>query len=152
MYYLRDTTTGAVFRSSHPEYHTGSEVIPAKVGAAEYRRQYVASLRETIRPNQVVYTILRSVSVSGMSRTLSVVTVGADGQIHDITGCVAVALDDRTTDRGHIRVGGCGFDAGFDVVYRLGRTIWPDGTPEPHGTRNGQPDSDGGYALTHRWL
>ena len=22
----------------------------------------------------------------------------------------------------------------------------------PHGTRNGEPDSTGGYALKHRWL
>lgn len=152
MYYLRDTTSGRVFRSSYPENHKGSEVIPAKAGAEEYRRQYVASLRETIRPKQAVYTILRTVSASGMSRTLSVVTIGADGQIHDITGSVAIALGDRTNDKGHIRVNGCGFDVGFDVVYRLGRTLWPDGTPEPHGTRNSKPDSDGGYALNHRWL
>lgn len=152
MYYLRDTTSGTIIRSSYPENHKGAEVIPAKAGAAEYRLQYVARLRETIRPKQDVYTILRSVAASGMSRTLSVATVGADSQIHDITGAVAIALGERTTDRGHIRVGGCGFDAGFDVVYRLGRALWPDGTPEPHGARNGQPDSDGGYALTHRWL
>lgn len=152
MYYLRDTTSGQVFRSMHPEHHKGAEVVSAKLGAAEYRRQYVASLRETIQPKQVVCTILRSASASGMSRTLSVVTVGADGQIHDITGSVAVALGERTTDRGYIRVGGCGFDVGCDVVYRLGRTIWPAGTPEPHGTRNSEPDSDGGYALNHRWL
>lgn len=152
MFYLRDTSTGAVFRSSYPENHKGAEVISAKVGAAEYRRQYVASLRETLRPKQVVYTILRTVSASGMSRTLSVVTVGHDGQIHNITGSVAIALGERTNDKGNLRVNGCGFDAGFDVVYRLGRTLWPDGTPEPHGTRNGQPDSDGGCALKHRWL
>lgn len=152
MFYLRDTTTGAVFRSAYPENHKGSEILPTKVGAAEYRRQYVASLRETIQPNQTVYTILRTVAASGMSRTLSVVTAGPDGQIHDITSSVAIALGYRTNDKGNIRVNGCGFDAGFDVVYRLGRTLWPDGTPEPHGTRNSKPDSDGGYALTHRWL
>lgn len=37
-------------------------------------------------------------------------------------------------------------------VYSLGRTLWPDGTRAPHGRRNGQPDSDGGYALKHSWL
>jgi len=43
-------------------------------------------------------------------------------------------------------------DMGFHVVYNLGRTLWPEGTPEPHGTRNGEPDRDGGYALNHQWL
>lgn len=31
-----------------------------------------------------------------------------------------------------------------DTVYTVLR--------EPHGRRNGDPDSDGGYALKHRWL
>jgi hypothetical protein len=47
---------------------------------------------------------------------------------------------------------GAGMDMGFELVYRLGQAMWPNGTPEPHGTRNGQPDSDGGYALEHKWL
>jgi hypothetical protein len=38
------------------------------------------------------------------------------------------------------------------VTRNLGATLWPDGTPEPHGTHNGQPDRAGGYALKHQWL
>jgi hypothetical protein len=38
-------------------------------------------------------------------------------------------------------------DMGFDLVYSLGSALWPNGTDTPHGTRNGEPDSDGGYAL-----
>ena len=53
---------------------------------------------------------------------------------------------------GGLVIGGCGMDMGFHVVYNLGRAMWPDGTPDPHGTRNGEPDRDGGYALKHRWL
>lgn len=43
-------------------------------------------------------------------------------------------------------------DMGFHVVYALGSALWPDGTPAPHGTRNGEPDTAGGYALKHEWL
>jgi len=43
-------------------------------------------------------------------------------------------------------------DMGFQIVYQLGQRMWPDGTPKPHGRRNGQPDSAGGYALKHQWL
>lgn len=55
-------------------------------------------------------------------------------------------------DRGGLKMGGCGMDMGFQAVYSLGRAMWPNGTPKPHGTRNGDPDRDGGYALKHTWL
>ena len=45
-----------------------------------------------------------------------------------------------------------GMDMGFAVVYDLGLSLWPAGTPAPHGTRNGEPDANGGYALKHSWL
>lgn len=51
-----------------------------------------------------------------------------------------------------IKIGGCGMDMGFALVYELGMKLWPDGTPEPHGQRNGEPDSNGGYALRQRWI
>jgi hypothetical protein len=43
-------------------------------------------------------------------------------------------------------------DVCFAAVYNLGRTLWPNGTDKPHGTRNGTPDTDGGYALKNRSL
>jgi hypothetical protein len=51
-----------------------------------------------------------------------------------------------------LTVDGCGMDMGYSVVYSLGYAMWPKGTPEPHGIRNGEPDSDGGYALRHAWI
>lgn len=58
----------------------------------------------------------------------------------------------RAQRNGGIKCDGCGMDMGFQLVYSLGRTLWPLGTHEPHGKRNGQPDREGGYALKHRWL
>lgn len=55
-------------------------------------------------------------------------------------------------DRQGVKIGGCGMDMGFSLVYNLGATIWPKGTPKPHGRRNGEPDREGGYALKHSWL
>jgi hypothetical protein len=98
------------------------------------REQALATLREHFKPGQTVYTILRHVSASG------------DWAVARVLG---ESLDQR---REGIKVSGAGMDMGFHIVYTLGRYLWPDGTPEPHGTRNGQPDSDGGYALKHRWL
>lgn len=60
--------------------------------------------------------------------------------------------DSWDRDRQGIKVGGCGMDMGFHVVYSLGSVLWPKGTPKPHSTRNGEPDRAGGYALKHSWL
>lgn len=73
-------------------------------------------------------------------------------RVRDISGKVADLLGDRTGPDGAIIVSGCGFNAAFQVVYNLGATLWPKGTPKPHGTRNGEPDRAGGYALKQREL
>lgn len=73
--------------------------------------------------------------------------------IRSIGYTASIAMADKwDADRGGIRIGGCGMDMGFSLVYSLGHTLWPKGTPKPHGKRNGEPDSAGGYALKHSWL
>jgi hypothetical protein len=124
------------------------------------RDEAIAKLRDILKPGDTVWTILRHVSASGMSRSISTVIKGKDGP-EDISWLVCRATDD-TFDRKHdgIKVGGCGMDMGFDLVYRLGRALFPKGfIPRDAGKaygRNGSPadelDSDGGYALYHRWL
>ena len=126
------------------------------------REEARATLRELVERSQkrrdgspVIYTFLRHVSKSGMSRDITLKIVDGDGTLRDITYTAALALGEKPKDRNGqrvIRVGGCGMDMGFHLVYSLGCALWPNGTPEPHGTRNGEPDSAGGYALKHRWL
>ena len=53
---------------------------------------------------------------------------------------------------GGLACGGCGMDLGFHLVYSLGESLWPKGTRTPHGFRNGEPDTAGGYALRHEWI
>ena len=113
------------------------------------RTEAHARLHEILKPGDTVYTVLRHVSRSGMMREISV--IGPNNE--DITWHVMHVGGYRRSDKtGGLRVSGCGMDMGFHVVYNLGRAMWPDGTPEPHGTRNGEPDRDGGYALKHLWL
>lgn len=110
------------------------------------------TLHELLKPGDTVYTVLKHVSASGMSRSIQLKTV-VDGDIVDITYHAARAMGDKIDQKhGGIKIGGCGMDMGFALVYALGRALWPNGTPEPHGTRNGEPDSAGGYALKQRWL
>lgn len=116
------------------------------------REESLAALREHLKPGQTVYTVLRHTSSSGMSRSISVMTIeGGDVRQWDyhVARVLGESIDER---REGVKVSGCGMDMGFHLVYALGSAVWPDGTPEPHGTRNGTPDTAGGYALKHRWL
>lgn len=109
--------------------------------------QNLVRLRKLLKPNDTVICVLRSVARSGISRRIDFYTINLDYLSHSI----AVVLGDPEPENG-LRVGGCGMDMGFHVVYSLGYKLWPKGTDVPHGTRNGEPDSVGGYALKHRWL
>jgi hypothetical protein len=89
-----------------------------------------------------VYTILRHVSSSGMSRDISLVIADKDGTITDITYYAAQATGDRLVERnGHraIRVNGCGMDMGFHLVYNLSSVLF-------HG------QDLPGYELRQEWL
>ena len=109
-------------------------------------------LRSVLKPGTEVFTQLRHVSKSGMTRWLDVYTV-IDGSIRNITWDVCAAADFTFCSRRHaLKIEGCGMDMGFSAVYNLGRALYPQGTDSPHGMRNGEPDTDGGYALRQRWL
>jgi len=111
----------------------------------------IATLHKFLKPNDRIGCILRHVSSSGMSRRISFVVATADG-IRNLDHWIEGALGYRQSDKGGLVVSGCGMDMGFSVVYNLGATMWPNGTPEPHGHRNGEPDNAGGYALKHEWI
>lgn len=149
--YMR-APNGEVFETSNPYYYKDCENLGGGEKGYAARREYVGKiLRGMIKPGQTVYTILRSVSSSGMSREISVVIVHK-GEMRDITGLVGDLIANTQGKTGGLRVHGCGMDMGFDVVYRMGMRLWPKGTRKPHGTRNGAPDRDGGYALKQSWL
>lgn len=57
--------------------------------------------------------------------------------------------DTFDSDRQGLKVGGCGMDMGFHVVYGLGRTLYPKGVKKGYA---GRPEGDGGYAFKHTWL
>jgi hypothetical protein len=127
-----------------------------------------AKLLELLKPGDEVKTILRHRSRSGMMRSISVIIKG-----EDYTWAAARALGDSFNEKtGGIRVSGCGMDMGFNLVYNLSRTLYPDGftctgiefskgdknrcpsNDHSNGDRNYKPHmhSDGGYALRQAWL
>jgi hypothetical protein len=100
-----------------------------------------------VKPGTKIYTTVKHVARSGMSRTISLYVV-RKGEILDITSLVARAVGySMDHKRWGIRSHGCGMDMCFEAVYNLGCAMWPKGTPKPHSTRNGKPDNSGGYAL-----
>lgn len=95
-----------------------------------------ARLENVFPEGSRVYTILRHVSQSGMSRSISVVGQDTDGVLWDASYLVARALDAKVDQRyGGVKRQGCGMDMGFDLVYSLARALHGDG-----------------YALKHDWL
>lgn len=142
-------------------------------------------VRAWIKPGDTLYTILRHVSSSGMSRDISLVYIkpnAKEGQaIYDLDYNAQMILGYPAPKRGSgLRVGGCGMDMGFHMVYTLSRYLFPDGFGEvgEKGNKKKRPktkveaekmvkegwefygrngdksgwDNDGGYALKHKWL
>ena len=148
--YMQDST-GFIFETSNPLLHKECKKLTKKEGAALYKEQSCKALLKILKPGQTVYTMLRSVSSSGMSRRISLfVCDGSDMRCIDST--VSVVTGHRESEKGGIVMSGCGMDMGFALVYDLGAALWPNGTKEPHSSRNGEPDCTGGYALKHKWL
>ena len=92
----------------------------------------VASLRNKLRPGMTVYTVLRSVSASGMSRCLDLYCIH-QGEIIRLTWSAAKALDQTyDTKKQALRVNGCGMDMGFDAVHTLAQVLFGDGDALKH--------------------
>lgn len=119
-----------------------------KMTKKEEKALDVAYAREQLLTHYVsegatVYTVLRSVSSSGMSRTLSL-KVAKDGKILDLTYYASVVLDwplVEVNGSRALRVGGCGMDMGFHTVYTLSRVLF----------REEGNTKDAGYSLNHAW-
>jgi hypothetical protein len=136
----------------------------------------IIKLHEMLTPGMTVKTILRHVSRSGMNRRVSLVVV-ADDEMKDISWMAAHALGDPVKNRAGyvqdvgIEISGCGMDVGFELVYNLGRVLWPHGfvcagdkcQSNDHSNDRSEKmrraafkgqmhTGNGGYALRHEWL
>jgi hypothetical protein len=102
------------------------------------------SLRKWCPPGTTVYTVLRHVSASGMMRGIDVYVI-VDNEprwlSRPVSRVLGIPFDEK---RECLRVGGCGMDMGFHVVYELSSHLYraPDGGYS----------HDGAYSLKHRWL
>ena len=85
-------------------------------------------LRKIVKPGDVLHTIQRHVSSSGMSRAISVVKIDKDGTIYRLDGAIARAgIFKWHRKYDGLEVSGTGMDMGFHVVYSVSRSLFPDG-------------------------
>ena len=108
-------------------------------------KEAIARLKGVVKRGDVLHTVLRHKSASGMRRTISVVVPvrvkGYDGKIsthiQDISGIVSRAAGYRyDVDRGGLIVNGRGMDLGADIVHTVGLILYPRAP----------------NAIQHRWI
>lgn len=101
-----------------------------------------------VNPGKTIYCKLDHVSRSGMLRHISlyVALIDSKGEayIQDISWLVAKVLDYKLADNGGIKVGGCGMDMGFALVYGLSAALF-DRNPN-------REDEDAGYLVHKQWI
>jgi hypothetical protein len=96
---------------------------------------YLKEILDYLKTNGHVYTMLTYVSRSGMSRSIKLLYV-RDNTIYQVPGKLIENLGYKYDKKngGH-KIGGCGMDMGFALVYDFCRHYYSDG-----------------YKLSHHWL
>jgi len=136
---------------------------------ADEKARLVTEMKEVLKPGDTVYTKLNHVSKSGMMRVIEVMVFRNDQPVY-LTYKVADLLGYKMHKKYEgLKVGGCGMDMGFSVVYNLSRTLYGSGydcikddennvrCPSNFHVNNRdksktEPVHTDGYALRHRWL
>jgi len=103
------------------------------------KEEAIKRLKEEIKKGDTLWTQLNHISQSGMMRHISVRQIKNNYPL-DWSRLVATALDwkeakNRFGGYNGIKVGGCGMDIGFHLIYTLSRELFNDG-----------------YAIKHNWL
>ena len=86
------------------------------------------TLREILKPGDVIHCILRHVSRTGMNRRISLLVSRPDGGFRGLDSLASKAGVAKLANKGEgLVIGGCGMDMGFQLVYNLGRILYPEG-------------------------
>ena len=99
------------------------------------KEEAIEKLKEEIKEGDVLWTDLKHVSKSGMTRHIAVRHI-KDNYPLNYTYIVAKALGSKVSDKydGIMRKG-CGMDMGFELIYNLSLILYGNG-----------------YASNQRWL
>jgi len=109
-------------------------------------------LKSWIKKGDLLHTKLNHVSKSGMTRHISIRHLKATNNaeypvnVSNYDYHVARVLDlSEAPNYQGVKIGGCGMDMGFHLVYSLSRALFKD---EPKG----EGDRDHGYWIKQEWL
>ncbi len=121
------------------------------------KAEALEKLRKHLKPGARVYTAVQHVNRTGDMRVIScfLAYVDAKGEadIFPISGWVAAATGRKfDVSRGGVICHGGGMDMTFELVYRLGTVLFPEGGPARASTnrtrsRTAVHESNGGYLL-----
>ena len=106
----------------------------------EDARAYLLSILNK-QETPTLYTNLKHVSSSGMSRDMKVLAV-VNGEIVDVTfyvGKLDIGTIKERNGQRVLRVGGCGMDMGFHVVYSVSAVVYGY-------------EERGAYTIRHEWI
>ena len=109
---------------------------PFLIGTIVHDKEYaIERLKEVFKKGDTLHTQLMHVSQSGMTRHIKVRQLKNDKPL-DWTYLVSKALDWKLSNKTNgIKVGGCGMDMGFHLIYTLSSELFNDG-----------------YAIKQEWL
>jgi hypothetical protein len=124
---------GFVMETDRPENHPEGKKITKAEGERLQAERAKQSLLNILKKGDTVYTVLRHVSASGMSRRIDLYTFQDSKKIY-LTGYYAM-MRGETPPRDGYKVGGCGMDMGFHLVHGLSYRLFGDD-----------------YALRHEWI
>lgn len=116
--------------------------MATKTKQTEREEARTAILRLLDKENPRLYTVLRHVSRSGMTRDISVMAVAKDGQVWNVSYYAGLLLGWQVRDTlgsRTVRVSGCGMDMGFHLVYSLSHYLY-EGLDRA------------GYVIRHEWM
>ena len=102
----------------------------------EQLEEYKEALRGFFTKGSTVYTVLRHVSPSGMSRDFGIVGITNDprnpGQFNTYhpnyaVACVLGLKHEANGWKDSVRIDECGMNMAFEIVYRLATVLYGDG-------------------------
>ena len=111
----------------------------AESAKSRSKREAIERLKEWVKPGDTIYTVLRHVSSSGMSRDIDLYKFSCergnkiDKWYLSVNAATALGMSMAKHDRG-IKIGGAGMDMGFELVYRLAMVLFGDGYALNHST------------------
>ena len=88
-----------------------------------------------LQPGATVYTVLRHVSSSGMSRRIDCYTIQNNRTLYLSGYMEALGIAKRQKGKDGLMVSGCGMDMGYHLVDRLSWALFSKA-----------------YTLTHEWI